>query len=80
MTDDYDPSNAAHQQIKRDIEIGNGLPDIRTCSQVVRAMEEAGFKVIESDDLATSTEVPWYEPLDPSRFSLQSFRCVSSPL
>lgn len=74
MTDNYNARNAEHQRIKRDIEIGNGLPDIRTCKQVVAAMKKAGFEVLESEDLAEESQIEWYEPLDPGRFSLSGFR------
>lgn len=30
MTPKYDPSNAAHNKIKRDIELGDGLPNLDT--------------------------------------------------
>jgi sterol 24-C-methyltransferase len=32
--------------LQADIEIGNGLPDIRTGKQVVQALKDAGFEVL----------------------------------
>lgn len=46
MTDAFDPENSEHQKCKKGIEIGNGLPDIRTCRQVAEALEAAGFEVM----------------------------------
>jgi len=46
MTDRFDPNNGKHLSIKADIELGNGLPDIRTTHQCVQAMKDAGFEVL----------------------------------
>ena len=45
MTDAFDTKNDGHQKCKKGIEIGNGLPDIRTCRQVAEALKAAGFEV-----------------------------------
>ncbi|KAK6119204.1 hypothetical protein DH2020_047052 [Rehmannia glutinosa] len=45
MTDAYDPNNKEHQQIKAEIELGNGLPDIRLTHQCLDALKKAGFEV-----------------------------------
>ncbi|KAH6554630.1 hypothetical protein KP509_1Z319200 [Ceratopteris richardii] len=74
MTDAYDPKDPEHQKIKAEIELGNGLPDVRTTQQCLEALKAAGFEVIMEEDLAKSSPVPWYAPLDPSRVSLSSFR------
>ncbi|KAH9302959.1 hypothetical protein KI387_014542, partial [Taxus chinensis] len=62
---------------KAEIELGNGLPDIRTTSQCLEALKSAGFEVIFEEDLAISSPLPWYLPLDTSHFSLSSFRLTS---
>ena len=62
MTPDYDPTNATHRQIKHDIEVGNGLPDILTTEEVLEALEEAGFEVEAEEDLALTGHMPWYYP------------------
>ena len=46
MTESYSPTNENHQKIKAEIELGNGLTDIRTTSQCLNALKEAGFEVI----------------------------------
>lgn len=74
VTDAFDASKAEHQRCKAQIELGNGLPDIRTTEAVVRALREAGFEVLEAADLAKTAQVPWYQPLDPDHFSLSQFR------
>jgi len=77
MTDAFDPENSEHQKVKKGIEIGNGLPDIRTCKQVDEALRQAGFEIVETEDLCETAQVTWYEELDPSRISLSSFRTTS---
>lgn len=74
MTDAYDPQNAEHEQIKAEIELGNGLPDVRTTNQCLEALKAAGFEVLMEEDLAKNSPVPWYLPLDTTRISLSSFR------
>ncbi|CAI5519046.1 unnamed protein product [Closterium sp. Naga37s-1] len=44
LTDAYDPNNPQHQEVKREVELGNGLPDIRTTAQVRQALLDAGFE------------------------------------
>ena len=66
MTDDFnrkDPKQ--HQQIKKDIMIGNGLPDIPHTSEVCTALQAAGFKLIDAHDraLASDQHFPWYHAL-----------------
>lgn len=77
MTDAFDPNNQEHQKIKAEIEIGDGLPDIRSTAQCIEALKKAGFKIKWSKDLATSSPVPWYLPLDKNHFSLSSFRLTA---
>ncbi|KAI0524992.1 hypothetical protein KFK09_004382 [Dendrobium nobile] len=73
MTDHYDPTNESHKKIKAEIEIGNGLPDIRSTHQCLDALQKAGFEVIWEKDFATDSALPWYLPMDTSHFSLSSF-------
>lgn len=49
-------------------------PPPRTAPQVVQALKDAGFKVLESSDLTLTADVPWYEPINPTRLSVSSFR------
>ncbi|XP_019424816.1 PREDICTED: cycloartenol-C-24-methyltransferase-like [Lupinus angustifolius] len=77
MTDSFDPSNQEHQKIKAEIEIGDGLPDIRLTTKCLEALKQAGFEVIWEKDLAVDSPLPWYLPLDTSHFSLSSFRLTA---
>ena len=66
MTDQYDPNNSQHKKIKYGIEIGNGLPEIASTKEVVAALKEAGFEVLEITDFGiqtTQNPLPWYDPL-----------------
>lgn len=45
MTDHYDPNNETHKKIKAEIELGNGLPDVRSTAQCLEALKQAGFEV-----------------------------------
>ncbi|EEF44601.1 cycloartenol-C-24-methyltransferase isoform X1 [Ricinus communis] len=77
MTDSFDPNNQEHQKIKAEIEIGDGLPDIRLTGQCIEALKKAGFDVIWSGDLTASSPVPWYLPLDKNQYSLTGFRLTA---
>ncbi|KAK9123226.1 hypothetical protein Sjap_012828 [Stephania japonica] len=77
MTDSFDPNNQEHLKIKAEVELGNGLPDIRTTKQCLEALKVAGFEVIWEKDLAKDSPVPWYLPLDKDHFSLSSFRLTA---
>ncbi|KAL0429236.1 UNVERIFIED_CONTAM: Cycloartenol-C-24-methyltransferase [Sesamum radiatum] len=77
MTDGYDPNNEEHQQIKAEIELGNGLPEIRSTHQCLDALKQAGFEIVWEKDLALDSPVPWYLPMDTSHFSFSSFRLTS---
>ncbi|KAM7268363.1 hypothetical protein ACFE04_010529 [Oxalis oulophora] len=74
MTDAYDPQNKEHQHIKAEIEIGNGLPDIRTTKQCLEALKQAGFEIIMEKDMAQDSPIPWFLSLDPNHYSLSNFR------
>ncbi|CAA2958172.1 cycloartenol-C-24-methyltransferase [Olea europaea subsp. europaea] len=77
MTDVFDPNNQEHKKIKAEIELGNGLPDIRLTHQCLEAVKKAGFEVVWEKDLAVDSPLPWYLPLDKSHFSLSSFRLTA---
>ena len=67
MTDKYDPNNPEHQRMKKDIEEGNGLPDICNTNDCLQAMKDAGFEIVCESDFAAKTDVqPWMTPLQPS--------------
>ncbi|KAK6261031.1 hypothetical protein SCA6_015505 [Theobroma cacao] len=77
MTDCFDPNNQEHQKIKAEIEIGDGLSDIRLTRQCLEALKRAGFEVIWEKDVAVDSPVPWYLPVDKNHFSLSSFRATA---
>lgn len=67
VTDRFDPRNAAHRRILRELEMGNGLPCTSTCAQVKDALAGAGFEILEFSDLTREapTDWPWFGPLAP---------------
>ncbi|KAJ8900153.1 hypothetical protein K2173_024793 [Erythroxylum novogranatense] len=77
MTDSYDPNNAEHQKIKAEIEIGNGLTDIRTTAHCLEALEKAGFEIIWSKDAAVGAQIPWFHAMDKDNFSLSTIHTSS---
>ena len=74
LADDFDPGNAKHLQIKHDIMVGNGLPDIALASEIGAALRKAGFELLEARDLASESdpEMPRYRPLQGRDLSLSS--------
>eukprot|EP00968_Pinguiococcus_pyrenoidosus_P011032 scaffold878_cov271-Pinguiococcus_pyrenoidosus.AAC.35 len=77
MLDKYDPNNKDHVRIKEGIEVGNGLPTLRTGPQIIEALEKSGFEVLEYYDanrgVHEERQIPWYASLDGS-FTLNGFR------
>ena len=73
-TPGYNAEDPAHQELKKGIETGNGLPDIASFDDVVGALRNAGFEVIESFDAAdrSDPETPWYRALEGRDVSLTS--------
>lgn len=74
LTEAYNPESASHVAAKRDIELGNGLPGIRTTAEVDAAIKKAGLELIETEDLVTSSEVDWYYPIDADVMRLEMFQ------
>ncbi len=74
LTDGFDPRNAAHRQIKSDIMVGNGLPDIPGTSEVCAALRSAGFELLKTSDRASESdpETPWYRALQGRDLTLSS--------
>jgi sterol 24-C-methyltransferase len=74
LTDLYDASNPEHVRLKKDMELGNGLPDICNTKECLQALHAAGFEVITETDLAVDVRganargvvQPWMTPLQPS--------------
>lgn len=70
VTPNYDDKNEEHRKIRHGIEVGDALPTLETGEQVRKALEAAGFEVVECYDLIEEFDkmddrvtVPWYAPL-----------------
>jgi sterol 24-C-methyltransferase len=76
LTDRYDPNNPEHVRMKRDIEEGNGLPDIWTLKATEKCFADAGFTLLDSVDKALEgdREVPWYLSLSGKELSNTGLR------
>ena len=74
MTSEFDASNPQHQRVKAGIEEGSSLPGIASSGEVLEALQNAGFEVIESRDLASEShpDTPWYRALEGRDLSLRS--------
>jgi hypothetical protein len=55
-----------------EIELGNGLPDVRTTKETDASLKAAGFELIDSRDLALDADIPWWDPVDPESWRLGS--------
>lgn len=69
LTPKYNPADPYHVLIKKKIEEGDGLPDMATEQEVVDALRNVGFEVIEARDMALDNIFngdPWWLPLYPS--------------
>jgi len=67
LTDKYDANNAFHRKVKKDIEVGDGLPDMCHTSVCTKALQKSGFKVLEARDYAEEAHAEaWFTPLTPS--------------
>jgi len=71
MTPKYNSSDPAENAIKLGIEHGDSIPSLTPIEDVVEAIRQAGFEVVEHYDLAEAAErtqqsfnVPWYRPLE----------------
>jgi len=75
LTDRYSDADAEHREIKKGIEIGDGLPDLIHTSKVLEALKQAGFEEVEGRDLAGEGDPnkPWYYPLSGQELSLGGF-------
>jgi len=63
LTPKHDPSNPRHMAIKKQIEIGCGLPTTITFETCLDALKAVGFEVIEWRD-AFQDDKTWYTPLE----------------
>jgi sterol 24-C-methyltransferase len=65
LTDRYDRDDPGHRALKEGIEVGNGLPDLWYTTDVVDALEAAGFEVLGACDRAATADpkTPWHREL-----------------
>ncbi|KAG8972523.1 Delta(24)-sterol C-methyltransferase, partial [Tulasnella sp. 427] len=65
MTDAWDPSIPEHKAIAHGIEIGDGIPEMRTRKDARKALVNVGFQIEHEEDLAERPDpIPWYYPLE----------------
>ena len=67
LTDEFDPANPTHRDIEQELMRGIALKQIATFAEVNRALEAAGFEVIEGTDRGTlenGSSTPWYQPME----------------
>lgn len=65
MTDKWDPSIPEHKHLAHEIEIGNGIPEMRPLCKCRTALKNVGFVVEYEEDLAERPDpIPWYYPLE----------------
>ncbi|KAF1812803.1 hypothetical protein P152DRAFT_396129 [Eremomyces bilateralis CBS 781.70] len=64
MTDNYNPKDARHRQIRLDIEIGDGISNMEPVDVAIKAIKDAGFELEVNEDMADRPDaIPWYWPL-----------------
>ncbi|KAF8518082.1 delta-sterol C-methyltransferase [Gautieria morchelliformis] len=65
MTDTWDPSIPSHKDLAHRIELGNGIPQMRTLGSSISALKTVGFDILHQEDLAERGDaVKWYYPLE----------------
>ncbi|KAJ7079360.1 delta-sterol C-methyltransferase [Mycena crocata] len=65
MTDNWDPSVPSHVTLQHEIELGNGIPEMRHIKRAREALQTVGFELLHDEDLADRGDaVPWYYPLE----------------
>lgn len=68
LTEKFDPKSPEHQKIKKQILVGDGLPDLLTTAEIDKCMKDAGFEIVSTKDVASDPDtlrrfpVPWYYP------------------
>ena len=75
MTGKFSPGDKRHRTIKRELMHGIALKEIATFGDVNRALETAGFEIIEAKDRAVGDDgptTPWYQPMESRHGTLGS--------
>jgi len=74
MTDDWDPSIPEHKALAHQIELGNGIPEMRPLRLASEALKKVGFEIEHEEDLAARPDpIPWYYPLEGDISKAQTF-------
>ncbi|SPC64361.1 probable delta(24)-sterol c-methyltransferase (erg6) [Ustilago sp. UG-2017b] len=64
MTDAWDGSNPEHKRIAHGIEVGDGIPEMRSIKNARNALTTVGFEILHEEDLADRGDpIPWYYPI-----------------
>lgn len=50
----------------------------RTTKQTIEALKAAGFEVLDVCDLATTADIPWWDPVDPDNWWRLQSECQGS--
>jgi len=65
MTDAWDSKNPDHKRIAHGIEVGDGIPEMRSIAAARNALKAVGFEIEQEEDLADrGDKIPWYYPLE----------------
>lgn len=64
MTDAWDPSIPSHKKIAHEIELGDGIAEMRTIKDARKALKSVGFETMHDEDLADRGDaIPWVRSL-----------------
>ena len=74
MTDEFDPESSRDRAARDELMQGIALDGIATFSEVNRALEAAGFEIIEATNRGAvdGTGTPWYRPMESLGGTLRS--------
>ncbi|KAF8518359.1 delta-sterol C-methyltransferase [Hysterangium stoloniferum] len=74
MTATWDPSIPQDKEIAHKIELGNGIPEMRSVARCLEAFDAVGFEILHQEDLAERDDpVRWYYPLEGDLSKAQTF-------
>ncbi|KAK7442514.1 Delta(24)-sterol C-methyltransferase [Stygiomarasmius scandens] len=74
MTDKWDPSIPEHKALAHEIELGNGIPEMRPLRLARQAIKNVGFEILHEEDLADRPDqIKWYYPLEGDYSKAQTF-------
>jgi len=65
LTDKFNPNDSQHQKIKKEVEIGNGLPISVFPEQCMQTLRKVGFEIMEHRD-AFAGDKTWWKFLEPN--------------